>query len=122
LPVRQEVDAWLASAERDLSTARYLFKGKKFEPAAFFCQQSVEKAFKAIVIERNRKLVKTHDLVFLARSVHLPPDKEQVCKELTMAYIATRYPDVPVIIQKKERARQFLKFAKEVLEWAREQL
>ncbi len=120
--MRKEIENWLARAEKDLATSIYLLKGKKYEAAAFFCQQCVEKALKAVLIHQTKKIVKTHDLVFLARAIHLPQDLEEGCKELTMIYISTRYPNIPETTLEKERTRKFVKFSKEVLQWAKKQV
>lgn len=119
---KKESVSWLRSAEKDLATARYLFKGRKYDTSAFFCQQCVEKAMKAILIDKSKQMIKTHDLVYLAQEVNLPLDMVQHCKELTMVYVAARYPDIPELRLKRERARIFLKFSKEVLEWAKKQI
>jgi HEPN domain-containing protein len=120
--MRKEAENWLARAEKDFTTSRYLFKGKKYEAAAFFCQQCVEKALKAVFIHQTEKIVKTHDLVYLARTIHLPLDLEEGCKELTMIYVSTRYPDVPETKLERERTRKFIKFSKEVMQWAKKQV
>ena len=67
--MKEEVRKWFKKAKEDLNSAGYNFEGSKYDVAMFLCQQSAEKAFKALLIERTNELVKTHDLVFLAKKL-----------------------------------------------------
>ena len=40
---------WLAESKTDLETAQLLFNEKHYNACAFYCQQSGEKAFKALL-------------------------------------------------------------------------
>ncbi|HLC84910.1 MAG TPA: HEPN domain-containing protein [Candidatus Nanoarchaeia archaeon] len=114
---------WLAQAKKDLGTAKYLHNGKRHEESAFFCQQSVEKSLKSLVLSRDHELIKTHDLVFLAKRVSLPSEFEQTCKELTLIYVHVRYPDAVVNIKDlNKKSKRYLISAEGVLKWVRAQL
>jgi len=113
---------WIKKAEQDLDASDYLIKGEKYEESLFFSQQSVEKALKYVYIKKFKKLVKTHDLVLLAREIKAPENLLEKCKKLTLAYQYTRYPDIPRIEDIKKQAVEFLNFAKEVLKWAKENI
>jgi HEPN domain-containing protein len=63
---------WLNRAEHDLKTSKVNLEQKIYDAAAFYCQQSVEKALKALYIKQHSELVKAHDLNFLGRKVDLP--------------------------------------------------
>ena len=56
--MREEVKRWIEKAEKDLDAAEYLFKGKKYEECSLFCQQSVEKALKSVLLNRTNKIIK----------------------------------------------------------------
>ena len=118
----EEYIIWVQKAEQDLDAANYLIKGKKYEESVFFLQQSVEKALKYIYIKKFKKLIKTHDLVLLAREIKTPENILEKCKKLTLAYQYTRYPDIPKIEDIKEDALEFLNFANEVLKWVKENI
>ncbi len=60
--MRQEVKRWLQQAKEDLDAAEYNFKGGRFRLAAFMCQQTAEKALKALLINRTNAFPKIHDL------------------------------------------------------------
>ncbi len=113
---------WLKKAEQDLDTADYLLKGSKFEAAVFFLQQSAEKALKALYVKRFKKILKTHDLVLLSKELNAPENIVKECKELTLAYQYSRYPDIPSAEDLKEKASNFLKVAKEILKWTKENI
>ena len=69
-----EIDAWIKKAREDLSTAKYNFDGEKYEAAAFFAQQSAEKSLKSVYLKLFKELIKTHDLVLLARKIDAPKE------------------------------------------------
>ena len=72
--MKEEVKRWIEKARRDLDIANYLLDGKKYEECSLFCQQSVEKALKAVLLSKTNKIIKIHDLNILALKVNLPED------------------------------------------------
>ena len=64
---RDLVRQWLARADDDLDTAKFLASpGNSFFPAiCFHCQQAVEKYFKAFLTWQQIEFPKTHDLGLL---------------------------------------------------------
>lgn len=120
--MKKEIQEWINYAKTDLDTAQYLFDGKRYKEAALFCQQSVEKILKAMSLNNGKKLRKIHDLVLLAKDAEIPSHFLNDLKELTGAYIYSRYPGVPVDEDIEELANKFLCTAKEVLKWSEENL
>jgi len=47
--MKQEVKNWLKKAEHDFVTSWVNFQQEIYDASAFFCQQAVEKALKALV-------------------------------------------------------------------------
>lgn len=117
-----ESPAWMEKAKRDIGTAKLLFGNDRFEESAFFSQQAAEKALKALLIHKKGKLRKIHDLVELGRDVGLPKEMADEAKELTMAYIYSRYPDAEGAEDMKKRAAEFLEYARRILEWSEKSL
>lgn len=113
----EEFKRWFRQAEADLRTAEYNIKGQEVEAGVFFLQQSVEKALKAVYIKRTNTLLRTHDLVLLARKVNVPKEILNSCKELSPAYLYTRYPDVPPENDLNVKANEFVSYTKEILKW-----
>lgn len=64
---RSEVKAWFAIARRDLDSAKRLLAGDPpyHDTAAYHCQQSAEKAIKALLTAAKVPFPKTHDLTAL---------------------------------------------------------
>ena len=118
----KEVNNWLDLAKRDFNAAKGSFNTQNFEWACFQMQQSVEKALKAILILKENKIIKTHDLVFLADKVNLPSEFKEICKELTLIYLSVRYPDSAEIKNIKQKAEKYLNLVEEILQWTEKQV
>ena len=93
--MKEEIKRWIEKAKKDLDTAGYLLKGKRYDECSLFCQQSVEKALKAILLNKTNQIIRIHNLNILATKVNLPENLRGLCEELTMVYLITRYPDAP---------------------------
>tara|TARA_Y100000310_G_scaffold337125_1_gene423384 strand:- start:1987 stop:2280 length:294 start_codon:yes stop_codon:yes gene_type:complete len=93
----------MQQANEDYDTAKYNFKGKRYKAAAFFCQQSAEKSLKALSLKKTDKIRKIHDLVELGKDVDISEDLLNKLKQLTLAYIYSRYPDVKQETNLKKR-------------------
>lgn len=108
-------------AKDDLNSAKSNFKNKKYYICALLSQQSAEKALKALLIKKTKKLIKIHDLVILGRKVNLKKDLLKKCEQLSKVYIETRYGSigekVPSQKFKKNNSLKYLKIAKEVITW-----
>ncbi len=120
--MKEEIKKWFKKAEQDLDSAKYNFKGKKYDVGAFLCQQSSEKALKALLLKKTGKIRKIHDLVELGRAVGLPSGLLDSAKELTLSYVYARYPDTPEVKNLKEIVKKFLKVSKNIIKWVEEQL
>ena len=115
------VQEWMSRAKEDYDTARYLLKGKKLHGAAFFSQQTAEKALKAVQIYKLKKFDRIHDLVLIAQSINAPEKVITACAEINPHYTSTRYPDVKEV-HDFQLVQALLKHCKEVLSWAEHQL
>ena len=120
--MKPETRRWLKRAKKDFDTAKLLLKNKKHEESAFFSQQAAEKALKALSLERYERIRKIHDIVELGKDVKLPEYLLDNAKELTMAYVYSRYPDVQESGNLEGIAIKFLKYVKEILKWVERNL
>lgn len=84
--------------------------------AAFYCQQGVEKALKALYVMKFKKLVRVRDLVYLSKRLGLPKDLLEICDEINPFYVEARYPNVHEEYEKDE-VSDALEKAKKVLKW-----
>ncbi len=127
-----EYQKWLAQALRDLRTAENSLNSGDYYACAFWSQQAVEKALKALLISRGGKVVKGHDLVELGYIIRyeLRIDVSRIMdhlRELTMHYTVSRYPPdaangLPYEVYTEGKARRVLEMAREVVEWVRQNL
>ena len=125
--MRDEIRRWLEQSEADFSGARYNFDGGKFYIAAFWCQQAVEKALKALFLyEKKGEVPQSHSLIYLATNTSMPEKFFSFLKELTPKFIDTRYPDASVDLPKniydEENTKRILEKSEEVLEWVKKKI
>jgi HEPN domain-containing protein len=93
-----QAERWLLTAEEDLGVAELLFQAGKYAPACFYCQQSGEKALKALwyLVDAEpwghsiQRLIV--DFPNRAKVVGLETWIEQAAL-LDKFYIPTRYPN-----------------------------
>ena len=122
----KDVENWIIQAEDDLEKSKILFDKKKFDGAAFYSQQTIEKCLKAIILKRTDTIVKTHDLVSLGKQAQFPENILKKIKLLGGVYIESRYgfidEEIPAKKFKEEDVSEFMKISKEVLEWAKKMM
>lgn len=94
MPERSE--DWLVQARRDLESARWQAEGGFFEWACFICQQSAEKALKAVYQGLGGE-ARGHSVLNLLEglreSVEVEEDLFECARSLDRFYIPTRYPN-----------------------------
>lgn len=120
--MRKEIENWWKQAKADLEKTKILFDNKHYDGAVFYCQQSIEKGLKALLLKEKKKIIKIHDLVGLGKEVNLPDNLLDYCKEITQAYIYSRYPDIEKPKNLKNIAFNYLIYTKRVLKWIEEKL
>ncbi len=125
--MRKEVENWLEQSRDDFDGAEYNFEGKKYYIAAFFCQQAVEKALKALFLhEKKGEMPQSHSLIYLATNTPIPQKYYSFLKELTPKFVHNHYPDayvdLPSRIHVTENTVGLIVRSKEVLEWIERKL
>ena len=63
--MKDETKVWLKFAEENLKSSKILLKSHLYNPSLQNTQQTAEKSLKAIFIEKNIKLKRTHDILEL---------------------------------------------------------
>ena len=116
---------WLNRAASDLAIARAKIEGAYLEDLCYHAQQCVEKAFKAVLLHRQRGFPYIHDLAELANRIELsglplPADIRDVVG-LTEYAVEGRYPgfDEPVL---EEQWADAVEKCSRALEWCRDVL
>jgi len=94
--VKEEAERWWKYSESDVKTAKYLFEGKKYKDASFYCQQAVEKLLKAVVVlQTGQRPPRTHDLQGLAEQLpefEIDEAEIQAIASVDAFYVGSRYP------------------------------
>ncbi|MBX3730130.1 MAG: HEPN domain-containing protein [Candidatus Sumerlaeia bacterium] len=114
---------WVELALYDIETARAMQRSGRFLYVLFCCQQAVEKAMKALVVQRTGGFPpRVHSLMRLAEAASLVVDEEQemFLRELSNYYIETRYPeDIASLAGRieREQSAQVLTRTEELLVW-----
>lgn len=116
-------ERWEEQARYDLSTARAMLDSGRYLYVLFCCQQAIEKALKAVIVNRTGEFPpRLHNLPRLSETAGLSPDSE--CRgflgELTAYYIQTRYPEGVEFTDTSdapEVADETLRRTEEVAEW-----
>ncbi len=93
--MKQTTKNWFALAEDDLLAAKTLAgEDRLTNLVSFHCQQCLEKCFKAIIEEKDKPSIKSHDLLRLQlnASVKLSDSETILLSMINEVYIDSRYP------------------------------
>jgi HEPN domain-containing protein len=122
--MKKATNDWLISAESDLLLIQKILDEESLTHlAAFHAQQSIEKAFKAVIEEYDLGFVKIHILETLYHKVNdkiLLKIDSDLLSLLDQLYIDARYPGefglLPFGKPMKDDIMNFYNLAKEILE------
>ena len=128
--MQKATEEGLMSARDDLGTIGELVDNPRLtQVVAFHAQQCVEKAFKAILEEREEEIPHVHNLVTLNERAGNPMQGEDgldVLDRLNQLYIKARYPGerglFPAGKPSQEEAQLFQRVARRNYEQIRERL
>jgi len=113
---------WLERALSNLERARLdrLSPHILYEDLCYDCQQSVEKAIKALMVLKNIKFEFTHNIGLLIKTLEdnalNVPDNIKKSASLSVYAVRTRYPGEDEPVTKKEFS-EALKLAELVYQW-----
>jgi len=114
---------WFRQAQYDLGTAEALFGSERYPPVLFFCHLSLEKALKALYVEKFCDIPeKTHSLVLLVEllELELPDNLIDSLLVINRLGVTGRYPhnlDKMLEQYTKVQTRKILEMTKEILIW-----
>ncbi|KUO94099.1 MAG: DNA-binding protein [Vulcanisaeta sp. CIS_19] len=126
--MREEAEHWFKEALNELELAKRLLELDYLNYTCFHSHQAVEKALKALIIQRLRVIPpKTHNLIELAERLReggLPTNEVMDdLKDLNPHYLVSRYPDaangVPSEVYSRRAAENCVIMATRVIEWIR---
>ena len=94
--MKDETKLWLRYVEENLESAKILLKSNLYNPCLQNVQQTVEKALKAILIEKTIKLKRTHDILeikYLLQNNDIEINiTDDDCDFLNSIYLPSKYP------------------------------
>ena len=118
------VEKWIERAEYDLETARVMLRAGRYLYVAYICQQSVEKAIKALIAHKDIENVPIHNLNRLAEiagiNLELSSGQVDFLAELTSYCIEARYGDYKESLNEiinKKKAEILFKDTERVFKW-----
>jgi len=99
--LKDETKIWFKYSNENFDSAMVLLKSGLFNPCLQNVQQAVEKALKAIIVENNIHLKKTHDILELntvLKRKHIKIDlSNEECDFINSIYLPSKYPIGSVI-------------------------
>ncbi|MDD1701444.1 MAG: HEPN domain-containing protein [Methanoregula sp.] len=119
----QDSVEWFRQAQYDIGTADTLVASGRYPPVLFFCHLALEKALKALWIEKfDDAPEKTHSLVFLVEllELNLPDNLVDPLLIINRLGISGRYPhNLEEVLEQynREQTIKILDKTKEILEW-----
>lgn len=128
---KEEQTRWFSQAERDLSDAKYLCYGRRFNVACFLAQQSAEKAVKAYLYAQGAEEVWGHSVGELCKDAEGYDAKFKSLRKkaasLDKYYIPTRYPNglpggIPADAYQKQDAVSALRMTSDILKFVKQRL
>lgn len=123
---------WLRQADYDLQQARKLLEDEVFSYAAFFAEQSAQKALKAFLIFSGKRFITIHSVGELAKEAAALQAAFQSLidegKRLDRHYLTSRYPDalpepaIPAEAYVKSDAEEAVGISRKIFEVCKSQI
>lgn len=94
--MKSEAKIWLDFADENLKSAKVLLENSLFNASLQNAQQCVEKAIKALLIEKQIIIKRTHDIfelnLLVTKSNMIIDISEEECDILNSIYLPSKYP------------------------------
>lgn len=109
-----QVARWMDQARHDLENARKTFRIHVYDVAIISCEQSLEKALKALYIAQKQVFApRTHEIAFFAEETQMRPLLDATLLKLQDLYFLLRYPEpdgpMPFALATREDAQMIIK-------------
>ncbi len=117
---QKALNYWLKSSQDDLEAAQTLFESKKYHHCLFFHHLSLEKLFKAKIVElKDKPPLPVHNLIVLAKELELDLsqiDKEEL-REISEFNLSARYDSYKFDFYKKTTLEFTQKWLDSIKKW-----
>ncbi|MDR2592928.1 MAG: HEPN domain-containing protein [Chitinispirillales bacterium] len=94
--MKKQINAWVRFAQRDLSAVYEIIEKPDLTGvAAFLCQQAIEKFFKALILNYEKPIARTHNLLTLYGTIKEVTNlelNEDFLVLINDIYLESRYP------------------------------
>ncbi len=112
---------WLYFSFKNFNTAKFLFDAHHYEDiVGVELQQSIEKLLKAVVVNDNHKIPKTHDLIKLyyviEGALSLEDESLVLLRIATDYYKDDRYPNPNYRLPSRNEIEQLLEFTENLID------
>lgn len=121
--MNKTTNEWVEHARYDLETAKTLLETGRYLYVLFCCQQAVEKAVKALIVNQTGEMPpRIHNLPKLMSIADVHLDKKQMIflTELSLFYMQSRYPgeiEVSDTAKNRGKAGAIIKQTEDIVEW-----
>ena len=117
--MKDETAEWASFAKGNIRAAQKTIDDAELtREVIFWCQQAIEKYLKAYLVEHDKKIRKTHDLLSIYAEVKSIQDwglDEYLLNQISNIYTVIRYPKyLGVGLPQIEEAKRYLEFALDV--------
>ena len=118
---------WLKQAADDLQWTRANIREEIWNGACFTAQQAAEKALKAFLFSKGKRVMKIHDLGALLEICNdIDSSFEEMrlaCATLTDYYLPTRYPDISEFMSfSDKKAAEALHLAEKIVNFVKKKI
>ncbi len=127
--MKKEPEEWTKIAIEDFQAAKYLYEKSLFRMVCYHAQQTVEKLYKAILVEDDIEIRRTHNLLDLNNAIKKLGLDTPLSDEDTIflnSIYRSRYPLdaglLPAGEPTEKDAEKALDLAKQMTAWARKLL
>ncbi len=111
---KQIIQNWLLKGEKDIETAKDLFKLGHYDWSLFIWHLALEKILKTKLIAQDTAIIYTHNLARLADKAKIPLSPLQIkqLNEITTFNIEARYDDYKLSFYQKATKEYTQKWSK----------
>lgn len=115
-----QVARWMEQARHDLESGRKNFGIKVYDVTIVLCEQSLEKALKALYIAQKQEFApRIHEIAFFAEETKVRPQLDATLLKLQDLYFLLRYPEpegpMPFALVTRQDAQTILKWTSAAL-------
>jgi HEPN domain-containing protein len=121
--MHEETKKWLTYSNENLEAAIVLLESELYNPCLHNVQQSIEKAIKSLIIEKEIPFKKTHNImelnsILLKNNISIELTEDE-CDFLDSIYLPTKYPigsALPFFYPDRDICKNTIGLAKRILE------